>query len=87
MGEHESYSVFFHPQALEVLGEAIKPYLTEGPVGAHVLCIGIDTGGSFCEMRLPAKDSKGATVELMIPTAMIRMIVSNNDGQDAFGFK
>jgi len=87
MGEHESYAVFFHEQALEVLGEAIKPYLSQGPAGAHVQCIGIDTGGAFCEMRLAARGAKGSSTELMIPTAMIRMIVSINDGQDQFGFK
>lgn len=86
MGEHESYLVFFHPPALDVLGEAIKPYLTESPLGTHVVCVGIDTGGSFCEMRLPLQSGKPGIIELMVPTSMIRMIVSNNDGRDAFGF-
>lgn len=86
MGEHESYLIYFHPQALDVLGDAIKPYLTDGPTGTHVMCIGIDTGGAFCEIRLPQPDSRANVVELMVPTAMIRMIVSNNDGRDGFGF-
>jgi hypothetical protein len=86
MGEHESYAVFFHPAALDALGEAVKPYLTDGPAGPHVQCVGIDTGGAFCEMRLPDAARPGGSVELMVPTAMVRMIVSITDGQDAFGF-
>jgi hypothetical protein len=85
MGEHDSYAVFFHSQALEVLGDAIKPHLSDGAAGPHVQCIGIDTAGAFCEMRLPSEKGKSA-LELMVPTAMIRMIVSITDGGDAFGF-
>lgn len=86
MPDHESYLVYFHPQSLDVLGNAIKPYLSEGPTGVHVLCIGIDTGGAFCEIRLPVANAKVGGTELMVPTSMIRMIVSNSDGNDDFGF-
>ena len=33
MTEMHTYAVYFHPQALEVLGEPIAPYLTDGPGG------------------------------------------------------
>jgi hypothetical protein len=81
------YAVFFFPQALEVLGEAIAPYLTDGPGGPHVLCREIDTGGALIEMSLDAASVEGRDValELMVPTSMVRMIVSaHSDG--AFGF-
>ena len=87
MNESEGYAVFFFPQALEALGEAIKPYLLDGPAGAHVLCTEIDTGGALIEMTLAGApgDGKHAQLELMVPTAMVRMIVSaRSDG--AFGF-
>ena len=45
MNASEGYAVYFFPQALEALGDAIKPYLREGPGGEHVLCHEIDTGG------------------------------------------
>ncbi len=86
MSEHESYLVYFHSTSLDVLGDAIKPYLTEGPNGVHVLCIGVDTGGAFCEIRLPLANAKAGGTELMVPTSMIRMIVSNSSGDDGFGF-
>ncbi|MCY7355154.1 MAG: hypothetical protein LH470_08795 [Lysobacter sp.] len=87
MNESEGYAVFFFPQALEALGEAIKPYLVEGAAGAHVLCSQIDTSGSLIEMTLHGntQGGKNIEVELMVPSGMIRMIVSAHS-DDAFGF-
>ena len=87
MNGSEGYAVFFFPPALEALGEAIKPYLTEGPAGAHVLCKEIDTAGSLVEMTIEvqAADGKASVVELMVPGSMVRMIVSAH-GDDRFGF-
>ena len=82
------FAVFFYPQALEVLGEAIKPYLQDSPVGAHVACEEIDTAGGFVEMTMRGRNSEGqdVTLELMVPGSMVRMIVSSQqDG--AFGFR
>lgn len=87
MNQSEGYAVFFFPQALEALGEAIKPYLVEGAAGAHVLCREIDTSGSLIEMTLHGNTlgGKDVEVELMVPNAMVRMIVSAHS-EDAFGF-
>jgi len=87
MNESNGYAVFFFPQALEALGEAITPYLQEGPAGAHVLCNEIDTGGALLEMTLHGRDSQNRDValELMVPTSMVRMIVSTRS-DESFGF-
>ncbi len=87
MNGSEGYAVFFFPPALEALGEAIKPYLSEGPAGAHVLCKEIDTAGALIEMTLEAHtaDGKPAQIELMVPASMVRMIVSARS-DDGFGF-
>ena len=87
MNGSEGYAVFFFPPALEALGEAIKPYLTEGPAGAHVLCKEIDTAGALIELTLEAHtaDGKPAQIELMVPASMVRMIVSARS-DDGFGF-
>ena len=83
------FAVFFYPQALEALGEAIKPYLQEnGEVGTHVACEEIDTAGGFVEMTMRGRNNEGrdVTLELMVPGSMVRMIVSSQqDG--AFGFR
>jgi len=82
------YAVFLYPQALEILGEAIRPYLHDGPHGPHVLCGAIDTGGALIDMTLTGRTAEGQDVEieLMIPTGMVRMIVSaRSDAMFGFG--
>lgn len=88
MNESNGYAVFFFPQALEALGDAIKPYLQDSPAGPHLLCKEIDTGGALLEMTLEGmtSDGKAVQLELMVPGSMVRMIVSSqSDGN--FGFR
>ena len=87
MNESEGYVVYFFPQALEALGEAIKPYLREGPGGEHVLCNEIDTAGALLEMTIQALDNAGRTIalELMVPQSMVKMVVSAHS-EAGFGF-
>lgn len=79
--------MYFFPQALEALGDAIKPYLQEGHAGPHIVCSGVDTGGALVEMNLQGKTADGAAVELelMVPSGMVRMIASAH-GDEVFGF-
>lgn len=88
MNDSSGYAVFFFPQALEVLGTAIKPYLQDGPAGVHVLCHEIDTGGALIEMTIEGRSAEGKVVslELMVPTSMVRMIVSLHSDGTTFGF-
>ena len=88
MSESQFYAVFFFPQALEVLGDAIKPYLTEGPHGVHIVCAEIDTGGVFCELTIQGQNTEGKKIELelMVPSSMIRLIVSLHGEDGVFGF-
>lgn len=81
------YAVFFFPPALEALGDAIKPYLQDGPAGPHVPCREVDTAGAFTELTLEGRTPEGRDVamELMVPTNMVRMIVSAR-ADSAFGF-
>lgn len=87
MNDKNGYAVFFFPQALEALGDAIKPYLQEGAAGAHVVCREVDTGGALVEMTLDGRTTAGEAIELelMVPTNMVRMIVSARS-DEAFGF-
>jgi hypothetical protein len=87
MNESNGYAVFFFPQALEALGEAVKPYLQDSPAGAHVLCNEIDTGGALVEMTLRGRDTKNRdlALELMVPVSMVRMVVSTHS-DESFGF-
>lgn len=87
MDDKNGFAVFFFPQALETLGEAIKPYLQDGPAGVHVVCREVDTAGALIEMTLDAQTTDGQTLqlELMVPTNMVRMIVSARSDV-TFGF-
>lgn len=81
------YAVFLFDNALEVLGEAVKPFVLEGPGGTQICCRTVDAGGAFLEMTLDGVDQHGAHAEvaLLIPLGMVRMIVSSR-GDDTFGF-
>lgn len=88
MTASNGYAVFFFPPALEALGGAIKPYLQDSPAGPHVLCNEIDTGGALLEMTIRGVNDAGVSMqlELMVPTSMVRMIVSSqSDGDFGFG--
>ena len=88
MDASQGYAVFFFEPAIEVLGDAIKPYLVDGPAGVHVLCAEIDTGGALVEMTMAGRTVDGRVVEmeLMVPSSMVRMIVSaRSDGEFGFG--
>ena len=87
MNDSAGYAVFFFAPALEALGDAIKPYLQDGPAGPHVPCREVDTGGAFIEMTLQgqAPDGRPIALELMVPGNMVRMIVSAHSDNE-FGF-
>lgn len=87
MNDSNGYAVFLFPQALEVLGDAIHPFLQDGPGGPHVACNEIDTAGAFVEMTLQGRSPEGRNVslELMVPAGMVRMVVSTHS-EEMFGF-
>lgn len=87
MDDKSGYAVFFFPQALDALGQAIKPYLQQGPAGEHMVCRNIDTGGAMFKMDLDGRTATGEAIslELMVPGSMVRMIVSARI-EESFGF-
>lgn len=87
MNGKDGYAVYFFPSALDALGDAVKPYLQDGPSGAHLFCREIDTGGSLIEMTIDCLVADGRSIEceLMVPTNMVRMIVSAR-ADALFGF-
>ena len=48
----------------EALGEAIKPYLQEGPLGPHIPCREVDTSGAFVELTVEGQNAQGQKVAL-----------------------
>lgn len=82
------YAVYLHDTAIEALGEAIKPFLSQGPFGPHFVCTEFDTGGPLCEMNVATTTSEGVkqTTQVMFPVAMIRLVLSLGGLADGFGF-
>ena len=90
MADDMRYAVFLFPQAIETLGEAIKPYVTEGSAGPHIVCSSVDASGAFFQMTVPGQDQHGNEIdaELMLPNPCIKMVVSiHNDHGFGFGGK
>jgi hypothetical protein len=87
MTDPKNYAVFLFPQALDVLGEPIKPYLRDAPGGPHIVCSEIDSSGALFEMTLAGKGPHGEVLELelMLPTSMIRLVMSMH-GEHDIGF-
>ncbi|HVF34516.1 MAG TPA: hypothetical protein VND91_04275 [Candidatus Saccharimonadia bacterium] len=72
------YAVYLFPTALETLGDALKPYLRDGPHGRHLMCAEIDAGGQLFEVMIPSHDEQGRPIdiEMMFPTVMVRLVIS-----------
>ena len=87
MTDNPNYAVFLFPQALEALGDAIKPYLRQGPGGAHVVCAEIDSSGALFGMTLAGKGPRGEVLELelMVPVSMVKLVMSMH-GEHDIGF-
>ncbi|MBS0463407.1 MAG: hypothetical protein JSS03_00295 [Proteobacteria bacterium] len=87
MSDPRVHVVFLFPAAIEALGAAIKPYLSEGPFGRHILCHEIDSGGAFFQMTIQGTTGDGRSVELqlMLPANMVQMVISTQ-GDTSFGF-
>ncbi len=87
MTETPYYAVFLFPQALEALGDPIRPYVTDGPGGPHIVCAEVDSCGALFGMTLAGKDANGKPLELeiMLPHAMVKLVMSVH-GEHAIGF-
>ena len=87
MADTPNYAVFLFPQALEALGDPVKPYVRDQPMGPHIVCAEIDASGPFFEMKLAGQGAQGQALELvlMIPSSMVRLVMSMH-GEHEIGF-
>lgn len=82
------YAVYLFDSAYEALGEALAPFVIEGPGGKQICSRTVDTGGAFIEMIVDGVTDSGEAVEVevIVPIGMVRMIVSTR-GRSSFGFR
>jgi hypothetical protein len=87
MPDSPNYAVCLFPQAIEALGDPIKPYLRDEPLGPHIVCAEIDASGSFFWMTLVGQGEQGQPLqlEIMVPTSMVRLVMSMH-GEHEIGF-
>lgn len=87
MTEPMNYAVFLFPQAIEALGEPIRPYLREASGGLHIVCAEIDASGALFGMTLAGKGPKSESLELeiMVPVSMVKLVMSMH-GEQEIGF-
>jgi hypothetical protein len=87
MTEPTNYAVFLFPQALEALGEPIKPYLRDAPGGAHIVCAEIDASGPLFGMTLAGKgpNAEPLSLDIMVPSSMVKLVMSMH-GEHEIGF-
>jgi hypothetical protein len=87
MPDAPNYAVFLFPQALEALGDPIKPYLRDAPLGPHIVCAEIDASGPFFGMTLAGQGAEGQplSLEIMVPSSMVRLVMSMH-GEHEIGF-
>jgi len=87
MPDAPNYAVFFFPQAVEALGEPIKPYLRDAPAGQHIVCTEIDASGPLFGMTLIGQGAHGQPLhlEIMVPTSMVKLVMSMH-GEHEIGF-
>jgi hypothetical protein len=87
MSDSPNYAVFFFPQALEALGDPIKPYVRDAPMGPHIVCAEIDASGPFFGMTLVGQGAQGQALhlEIMVPSSMVRLVMSMR-GEHEIGF-
>jgi len=87
MPDSPNYAVFLYPQALEALGDPIKPYVRDAPLGPHIVCAEIDASGPFFGMTLAGQGAQGQTLslEIMVPSSMVRLVMSMH-GEHEIGF-
>lgn len=86
--DHPFYAVLLFPQAVEALGTAIASYIRSGDFGPHIVCKQVSTSGPYFEMTFDGedKDGKPVEIEVMLPHAFIRMVLSVRD-EGGFGFR
>ncbi|HKE47924.1 MAG TPA: hypothetical protein VKB52_07650 [Rhodanobacteraceae bacterium] len=88
MPDSPNYAVFLFPQALEALGDPIKPYVRDEPLGPHIVCSEIDASGAFFGMTLAGKGAQGQplSLEIMLPSSMVKLVMSMH-GEHEIGFR
>ena len=76
------YGVLLFEHAWEALGDALKPYQQEGPIGKYLYCKDLHYDGHFMKMTFIAEQVDNridCTMHTSIPTSFVRFIAEAAD--------
>lgn len=85
----DQYGVLLFENAWEELGEALKPYQKEGPIGKYLYCRKVELGYSFVTLTFTPKQVGGkitCNMSISIPTSYVKFIAEGAD-KTPMGFR
>lgn len=85
----DKYGVLLFENAWEEIGEALKPYQQEGPIGKYLYCREIVLGHSFVTMTFTSKQVEGKVANKMsisIPSSFVKFVAEGAD-KTPMGFR
>lgn len=78
----DKYGVLLFENAWEEIGEALKPYQQEGPIGKYLYCREIDLGPAFVTMTFTPKQvggEIGCKMSISIPSSFVKFVAEGAD--------
>lgn len=85
----DKYGVLLFENAWEEIGEALKPYQQEGPIGKFLYCREIDLGHAFVTMTFTPKQVEGkidCKIGISIPSSFVKFVAEGAD-KTPMGFR
>ncbi len=74
--------VLLYKEGYDELGDAIKPYISEGPIGKYIYCRSAQEHGSFLDMTF-TPDMCDETVKcdmlISVPLRFVKFMTSGSD--------
>lgn len=82
MTKPKIYGVLLTDQAYTEIGEALNPYLSEGPIGKYIYCRHVEQNGSFFDMTFSPRMYEGShkgEMLISIPIRFVKFVASGDD--------
>jgi hypothetical protein len=79
--ENRVWGVLFTDAGLNDLGEALKPYLSEGSLGVYLYCKEVDMGRPYFRIVADYQNLDGSSfeTEIYVPHHYIKFVVAGNE--------
>ena len=85
----DQYGVLLFENAWEEIGEALKLYQKEGPIGKYLYCRNVELGHSFVTLTFAPKQVDGrigCKMNISIPCSFVKFVAEGAD-KTPMGFR